>query len=176
MSTRLQLELSPEWSAIRTAWDRCMAHLDEQGLDPDAAYALCMVTQELLENAVKYGAHAGGRPIPCTVSTGKEMVTIEVRTPLDHNPDRLKHLDEMIQWIRGYQNSFEAYVERLKQASAQPFSSSESGLGLVRMAYEGQCLLDFYVDESNVLAMSAVYRPPAGLPLKSHGHPDHVQE
>jgi hypothetical protein len=165
MSERLTLEIPPEWEQLRSVWDRCQAHLAARGVDLDAAYALCMVTQELLENAVKYGAFSPGQTIPCSISAGRETVTIEVRTPLDRNPERLKLLDEMIQWIRGFQNPFEAYVERLKQAAAQPYTSSESGLGLVRIAYEGQCLLDFYVDESNVLAMSAVYRPSAGLPL-----------
>lgn len=171
MNARLKLEFPPEWDAIQTAWDPCMAHLSNHGLDADVAYALCMVTQELLENAVKYGVFTPEQTIRCSVSPDRETVTIEVRTPLDGNLDRLRRLDEMIQWIRGFQNPFEAYVERLKVASAQPYTSTESGLGLVRVAYEGQCILDFYIDESNVLAMSAVYRPPAGLPPKSHGDP-----
>ena len=42
--------------------------------------------------------------------------------------------------------------------SAQPYSNGESGLGLTRVAYEGRCVLDFYVDDENTLAVSAVYR------------------
>jgi hypothetical protein len=64
----------------------------------------------------------------------------------------------MIQWIRGFQDPFEAYVERMKIVSAQPYSNGESGLGLTRIAYEGRSVIDFYVDEGNVLAVSAVYR------------------
>ena len=41
--------------------------------------------------------------------------------------------------------------------SSQPFSPEKSGLGLARIAYEGQCILDFYVNDQNMLAVSAVY-------------------
>jgi len=71
--------------------------------------------------------------------------------------ENLRRLDETIQWIRGYQSPFEAYVEKLKEVSTGE-NQGESGLGLVRIAYEGQSILDFYVDEQNMLAMSAVYR------------------
>jgi hypothetical protein len=36
-------------------------------------------------------------------------------------------------------------------------TSTESGLGLVRIAYEGRSILDFYIDEENMLSVSAVY-------------------
>jgi len=162
MTERLSLEFAPEWNTIKGAWEPCQAHLSKHGLDADGVYALCMVTHELLENAVKYGAFGPDQTIRCSVVAGKETVTIEVRTPLGVDRERFERLDRMIQWIRSFQNPFEAFVERLKDVSARPFAVCESGLGLVRMAYEGQCLLDFYVDDSDVLSMSAVYRvPPA---------------
>ena len=89
---------------------------------------------------------------------GDQAVIVEVRAPAHRDPVKLRKLDESIQWIRGYQSPFEAYVEKLKQVSAQPYAPGESGLGLARIAYEGQCVLDFYVDETDVLAMSAVHR------------------
>jgi len=72
--------------------------------------------------------------------------------------EELKKLDENIQWIRGFQNQYEAYMEKLKHISGKNLSEGESGLGLVRIAYEGQCILDFYVNEDDILAMSAVYK------------------
>jgi hypothetical protein len=46
----------------------------------------------------------------------------------------------------------------MKIVSSQPYGDGKSGLGLTRIAYEGRCVLDFYVDASNTLAVSAVYR------------------
>ncbi|MFN7132145.1 MAG: hypothetical protein ACK4N5_08685 [Myxococcales bacterium] len=159
---RLELEIPPDWDAIKACWDRCMAHLRAAGLDEDTAYALSMASQELLENAVKYGSFDEGG-ITLTIEVAAE-VTIEVRTPTGAAEARLRHLDETIQWIRGFQDPFEAYVERLKAVSAEPYREGHSGLGLVRVAYEARCLLDFYVDERDTLAISAVYQPsnPAG--------------
>jgi hypothetical protein len=68
----------------------------------------------------------------------------------------LKKLDQTIQWIRGYQNPFQAYVERMKEVSVKALDDLESGLGLVRIAYEGKCILDFFVNEENMLAVSAL--------------------
>ena len=45
--------------------------------------------------------------------------------------------------------------------SSQSLESSESGLGLVRIAYEGQSILDFFLLETNVLSVSAVHRSQA---------------
>ena len=61
------------------------------------------------------------------------------------------------QWIRGHQDPFEAYLSRLQEVSVQELENRESGLGLVRIAYEGQSVLDFFVDDRNVVSVSAIY-------------------
>ncbi|MFZ5468105.1 MAG: ATP-binding protein [Myxococcota bacterium] len=158
MSGRLELRLKPDWELIQGTWDDCMRLFGANGLNPDVSYALCMAARELLENAVKYGSYDGTRDaIDFSVMVSATDITIEVKNPIDSATSSLKGFDATIQWIRGYQNPFEAYVEKLKELSAQPFSPARSGLGLTRIAYEGQCVLDFYVNESNILAVSAVY-------------------
>ena len=87
----------------------------------------------------------------------ENIITVEVMNPVDETAENhLKNLDRTIQWIRGYQDPFEAYVERVKDVSKKPLSNEESGLGLVRMAYEGKAILDFFVGEDNILNVSAV--------------------
>lgn len=155
---RFELKLVPDWDTVKSIWDDCHRFLTEHGLDQDQAYALSMTAQELLENAVKYGGFtSSSQRVELFIIMDARDVTIEVKAPAHRDPARLKKLDDTIQWIRGYQSPFEAYVEKLKQVSAQPYAPGESGLGLARIAYEGQCVLDFYVDETDVLAMSAVH-------------------
>jgi hypothetical protein len=72
----------------------------------------------------------------------------------------MKRLDFIIQWIRSYQAPFQAYLERLKLVAARDLTDDESGLGLVRIAYEGEAVVDFYVDENEDLTISAVYAIP----------------
>lgn len=167
MTSKLTTDFPPDWDRIQGAWDACQEYLGNQGVDPDASYALCTVVLELLENAVKYGGfHSDTDRIRLEVRThDNALTTIEVRTPLSGDTAHLRRLDRMLQWIRGFQDPFEAYVERLKEVAATPFGDNETGLGLVRIAYEGQCILDFIVDDSNVLAMSAVYQPRTAMPL-----------
>jgi hypothetical protein len=153
----LELKLPPDWNAVRAAWDPCRGMLERSGLDGDEAYALAMVAQELLENAVKYGA-ADADAIALTLRVEAGDVTVEVRSQVGVDEAHLRDFDRTVQWIRGHQDPFEAYVERLKQTSVRPYAPGGSGLGLARIAYEGRCALDFYVDAGSILAVSAVYR------------------
>lgn len=157
----LELILPPEWDAVRAAWDPCRGVLVRSGLGDDEAYSLAMVAQELLENAVKYGTREG-EGITLSLRLDDGDVTVEVRSRLGEDDSHLRTFDRTVQWIRGYQDPFEAYVERLKAAAAGPYEPGGSGLGLARIAYEGRCALDFFVDAASVLSVSAVYRRGGG--------------
>jgi hypothetical protein len=151
------MKLKPDWDAIPAAWDPCAQLFSVHGLSSDETYGLCMVVRELLENAVKYGRFADGSPpIDVDIGVTAREVTIEVKNPVGVDSEHLREFDRAIQWIRGFQDPFEAYVERLKLASSQAWGSGKSGLGLTRVVYEGRCALDFYVDAGNTLAVSAV--------------------
>ena len=157
----LDLGIEPEWDAVKAAWDPCRAMLARAGVGEDESYQLAMVAQELLENAVKYGSFRGGERVALELRVLPEEVTVEVKSRVGVDDAHLRRFDQTIQWVRGFQDPFEAYVERMKIVSAQPYAQGESGLGLTRIAYEGRCLIDFYVDGENTLAVSAVYRRAA---------------
>lgn len=153
----LKLVIKPDWSELDGVRDQVEKFLKANNLEKDPVYAMVMTTSELTENAIKYGALDD--PIKITVDIYTKEVIIEVKNKIkDIDDDELKKLDEDIQWIRGFQNQYEAYMEKLKHVSAKTLKVGESGLGLVRIAYEGQCILDFYVNEDDTLAMSAVYK------------------
>jgi hypothetical protein len=140
-------------------WEPCQRLLTDVGLGNDDIYALCMVTQELLENAVKYGSFEREEDaVGLSVGVTPDEVTIEVRNPVGVDAAALRRFDLSVQWIRGFQDPFEAYVEKMKLVSAHPYSEGKSDLGLARIAYEGRCIVDFYVDAANTLAVSAIYR------------------
>jgi hypothetical protein len=154
----LPMRIGAEWNAVKAAWEPSRAMLARAGLSEDEVYQLAMVAQELLENAVKYGMFDPGERIALDFRIGPEDVTVEVRSRVGVDDAHLRRFDETVQWIRGFQDPFEAYVERMKIVSAQPYAHGQSGLGLTRIAYEGHSVIDFYVDENSVLAVSAVYR------------------
>ena len=91
------------------------------------------------------------------IALDENLITVEVLHPVEKGDYRnLKKLDSSIQWIRGFQNPFEAYIEKLQMVSKKPLDDEESGLGLARIAYEGQSILDFFLNEDNQLSVSAV--------------------
>ncbi len=149
----------PEWEEIERVRRQGAGFFAAHGLPSDSIDALTMVLSELMENAVKYGYYEGAqRDIAVSLDVASNAVTVEVKSPLPGHADAaMAKLDHMIQWIRGYQDPFQAYLARLEEVSAQSLDSTESGLGLVRVAYEGQSILDFYVDDRNVLAINAVH-------------------
>jgi hypothetical protein len=160
MTETWSLTLDPQWSEIERAREQGRVFLERHGIQGDAMDAVTMVIGELVENAIKHGHFpTGSERGHVSVTVGPEEVVVETRNPVDPaDRDRLEHLDAMLQKVRGYHDPFQAYLARLKEVSTESLESRQSGMGVVRIAYEGQSLLDFFVDEDNVLAVSAVYR------------------
>jgi hypothetical protein len=158
LTKHLTIRLTAEWAEIERARLESERFLAENGVDHDMAQSLSMVICELLENSMKYGAHSAGSPnVVLDIDLEEESAIIEVSNPFDDTArPHLRRLDRRIQWIRGFADPFEAYVERLKQVSRRPMDDDESGLGLVRIAYEGKAILDFVVAEDGYLNVSAV--------------------
>ncbi|MCB1158625.1 MAG: ATP-binding protein [Leptospiraceae bacterium] len=153
---KLSMTLDSDWENVNLVRREIKSFLQEKEYLEEDIYALQMVSAELLENAIKYGNFELDKKIQYNLNLKKSKVIVEVTNPV-RDSDNLKKLDQQIQWIRGYQNPFEAYVEKVKEISSRSHQDRESGLGLVRIAYEGHSILDFYVNEENVLAISAVY-------------------
>jgi len=142
-----------------------MDFLKGEGLDPDAQNALSMVACELAENATKYGHFREDKEVVrVSLEILPSHVTVTVANPVTQaEAEELAVLDETIQWIRGFQDPFQAYLERLRDVSSQSLSSTESRLGLVRIAYEGQSILDFYVGADGILVVSATWARAGGM-------------
>ena len=154
----MRLIIKPKWAELERVRRQGAEFLKSQGLRTDVVDAIVMVLSELAENSIKYGDF--GVPenrVVVEASIVGKSITVEVSNPVDERAhEHLTRLDKTIQWIRGYQDSFESYVERLKEVAKKPLSDRESGLGLVRIAYEGKAILDFYVDEKATVNVSAV--------------------
>jgi hypothetical protein len=155
----LELTLRPVWDEIERAREECRTFLDDLGSTDDASDALCMITSEILENAIKYGQFTSeSQEFPFKIESSRDGVLVQAWSPLPTEgiAENLKRLDSIVQWIRSFQSPFQAYLERLKLVAGQPLEDSESGLGLIRIAYEGEAILDFYVNEDDILYVSAL--------------------
>jgi signal transduction histidine kinase len=106
--------------------------------DDDLRDALAMVSEELLENAVKYGRP--GENLGLTVHRDQQGLHIAVTNTVDQATQHVPKLCEQIDWIHGFPSAAEAYraaIERVYRRTDR----SETGLGIARVAYEGGCVL-----------------------------------
>ncbi len=158
MGDNLKISLQPEWDQLESAREKTHSFLEEHGLTGDLINSSVMVISELMENSIKYGSFSSpGNKVEVNLEFSKNSIIVEVSNPVNQEclPD-LEELDRMIQWVRGYQDPFEAYIERLKEISKKPLYDKASGLGIVRIAYEGNVTLDFFVSEQDLLTVSAI--------------------
>ena len=160
MKKSIEFSIKPEWGEIEKVRNESLYFLQSHGLSDDAVHSLSMIISELIENGIKYGDFKMvENKVVVSIQIEHNNVTIEVNNPVGERELALKHLnrlDKRIQWIRGYQDPFEAYIKRIKEVSKKPLHDEESGIGLVRIAYEGKALLDFFVGDNSMLNVSVV--------------------
>jgi len=159
MDKEILLSIKPEWENIETVRVKTESFLKSNKQHEDVIDAIIMNISELLENAIKYGNYSNDiKDITASVVISARDITVEVKSPVNDEEDaHFRRLDRIVQWVRGYQNPFEAYIEKIKEIARQPMDDSQSGLGIVRIAYEGQSIIDFFVNDSNIISVSAVY-------------------
>ena len=130
------------------------------GLPAEAVDKYTMVVCELVENGIKYGHFSEDKRTSCSVRVvDRQRHDLRAGRPTPSGSitqTYLSELDRTIQWVRGFQAPFEAYIARMKAISREPLDIDKSGLGLVRITYEGRAILDFYLDENDTLSVSAV--------------------
>ena len=158
MKKSIEFSIKPEWDEIEIVRNESTDFLQSHGITDDAVHSLSMIISELIENGIKYGDFKMvENKVVVSIQLEHNNVTIEVNNPVDQLAlKHLNRLDKRIQWIRGYQDPFEAYIKRIKEVSKKPLDDEESGIGLVRIAYEGKALLDFFVDDNSILKVSVV--------------------
>ena len=158
MKNSIEFKVKPEWDEIEKIRNESAVFLHAHKFTDDTIHSLLMIISELIENGIKYGNfEMTENRVVVIINIERNALTIEVLNPGNENSDKhLSRLDKTIQWIRGYQDPFEAYIERIKEVSKKPLKDTESGIGLVRIAYEGQAVLDFFVGENNILNVSVV--------------------
>ena len=140
------------------AGDKGSDFLKSHGFSEDAIQVPVMILRELIKNSIRYGKGASdANEIGVRLQIDRNRYTIEVLNPVDKTCiEQLRQLDKTIQFIRGYQNPYEAYLKRLAEAASPPLPAEANEPCLVKLAYEGDVILDFFVSEDNFLNLSAI--------------------
>jgi len=149
-SFSIDLPIRSEWANVdllRTSVQNCFTAVFS---DIDGCQALAMVTGELLENAVKYGDWHGqpGGTFRLRVwgegtrnVGGGRSAHVSVESPVAADDPNVAALLATLEWIATFPSTRDAYRAKLLQIAEAPGDLIESRLGLVRCAYEGNCVL-----------------------------------
>lgn len=137
----LQLALPGQWELVDEVREAVRRLVSSAWGDGELADALSMASAELLENAIKYGVAGGAVDLTLT-DEGEELV-ITVANHIDPDTRYAAQLEACLEWLHGFANPAVAYTEALQRLFAKgDAASGESGLGILRVAYEGGCQVD----------------------------------
>ena len=138
---QIDLPIRSEWGNVeelRASVDRTIALASG---NKEAGHSLAMIAAELAENAVKYGywEHGEGH-IRVRIWGDYTSAHVAVDNPLKRGSDLPSALRGALAWIARFPSARAAYEAKVTQTAAHP-SLDRSGLGLVRVSYEGGCTL-----------------------------------
>lgn len=148
-SFSLDLPVRNEWrnvELLRTSVENCFQAVFA---DVDGKSAISMVTGELLENALKYGdwdSIAGRKAFRLRVDGDRDRAVVMVQNPIRPGDPGLQEVLATVAWIRTFKNPGDAYRARLLEIAQAEGEVGPSRLGLVRVAYEGNCTVEAEVD------------------------------
>jgi hypothetical protein len=125
--------------------------------DEDSTSRLAMATQELLENAVKYGSH-GETVLRIEVLRSEGIVRIHTSNRSDAL--NIAILERRISEMRSAPDPIGFYQRLLRATVNEP---DGSGLGLARIRCEGEMEVDLTVEGDRV-AINAIARTHSGAP------------
>jgi hypothetical protein len=159
-SFSIDVPITDRWENVELLRTSVQACFTAMFRDVDGCNAIAMVTGELLENAIKYGAWApdAGGAFRLRVEGDDHHAVVSVENPIAADDANLASLLGTVRWLATFTDAGEAYRAKLLEIAAAPADRPSGGLGLVRVAYEGGCRLRADLDGGAVrVAAELVY-------------------
>ncbi|MDB4964235.1 MAG: hypothetical protein JWP01_4234 [Myxococcales bacterium] len=154
----IDMTVRNEWrnvDLLRTSVQNCFTAVFA---DVDGCHAIAMVTGELLENALKYGDWVSGDRAMFRLrvnGSANHIVEVSVQNPLKDR-DNASNLMKAIDEINSYPKPEQAYRARMLQIAQSEEEAAPSRLGLVRIAFEGNCRLAATIENGTVTVTAAL--------------------
>jgi anti-sigma regulatory factor (Ser/Thr protein kinase) len=140
----IRLRVPAEWSGIEPVREAVGKVLHVVCLDRDLEDAVSMVCAELLDNALRYGRHDGGRGISFSLQILEGQLVVSVSHAVAFGSPDVPRLLDRLAWVTQKEDPAQAFVEALGQVGARaPDAPGDGGVGvgLARVAYMGGCRL-----------------------------------
>jgi hypothetical protein len=139
----IDLPVRSEWANVdllRTSVQNCFTAIFS---DIEGCHSLAMVTGELIENAIKYGDWSGTdeQRFHLRVWGEGRSAHVSVENPVQSGDSNAAEVLRTLGWMRNFASPIEAYRAKLLEIAEADRAPGNSKLGLVRIAYEGNCQL-----------------------------------
>ena len=166
MKKSLRFNIKPNANEIEMAGKKSVKFLKSHGLSEKTIEAQTLILNELIEKGKIFtNSRITENEMTIHLYIEEKKITVVLRKSVDESAHRrLAVLDKTIQWIRGYNDPFEPYMIKHREASDDSLTGCDDGFGLAKIAYETGAILDFYVDEENILNFLAVRSLNGGCP------------
>lgn len=149
---RIDVPVRNEWSNVDLLVMSVQNCFNAMFANVEGSQTVAMVTGELLENAIKYGSWTrDGQHLRLSVDGGPALARVTVENPAEEGA--FAELQRTLDWAKGFPDAHTAYRARLL-AIAQSADPEVSKLGIVRIAYEGNCAIRS-VYEGGVVCVTA---------------------
>lgn len=159
MKNSIAFKLNPIGNEIAKVGEKGKSFLKSHGFSDDSVQMQIMVIRELIKSGEAFdNQRPSANEMSVHIFIEENTIIAEVRRPVNettHN-NQLQKLDEMIQWIRGYRDPYTPAMMIAREASDNFNDNKSNCFGLAKIAYETGAVLDFYVNEDNILNLSAV--------------------
>jgi hypothetical protein len=154
VQTIMSLTLSPEWDQASSVRHTVCANVPFASRD--LKDAIVMAASELVENAIKHGAH-GEEHERATFSMKVENkeVVFEVSNTVS-SEEAASKLCARIERIASTPDKRALYMERMTELLMEP--DERGGIGLYRIAFEGRFALEVRFVRANVVTIRAARR------------------
>jgi hypothetical protein len=140
----IDLPVRSEWANVdllRTSVQNCFTAIFS---DIEGCRSLAMVTGELIENAIKYGDWTGTvdeQRFRLRVWGEGRSARVSVENPVHTGDGNAEQVMRTLGWMQSFPSPTEAYRAKLLEIAGADREPGNSRLGLVRVAYEGNCVL-----------------------------------
>lgn len=148
MNLQFHISFVPKWRGIELLRGAVDSILKADEMDQDTRSAISMVSIELMENAYKH-SQTKDATIDYALDIHGDDIDISVSNPIAETASaNIQALRETVDWIYTFDSPLDAYIDRMKSLYDSE-DAGASGLGLVRIVYEGQVKLSYDIDSAN---------------------------
>jgi len=144
----IDLPVRSEWANVdllRTSVQNCFTAIFS---DIEGCHSLAMVTGELIENAIKYGdwGTTDEQRFHLRVWGEGRSAHVSVENPVQTGDENAEEVIKTLGWMKSFPSPMDAYRAKLLEIAAADRDPGSSKLGLVRIAYEGNCKITAELD------------------------------